>query len=311
MNGSPDVRGSGPMDIFFPVVIPPKPLVKTLKIISMQLWDGGTHVDGYHSKQCVWVAKQDVDIVSMQGTLGHHGARIAHTLGWSWWQGEGIAIMSRYPIGEVYPSTSFVGGVRIEIEKGKQEVIVYNAWLSNSTYGPHNACFDGVSPEKLLEMEESSGRAPQMREIMNRVRQHFKDADTTPVFLTGDFNSPSHLDWTDSTRSHHCDYGATPWPASTYPEKDGMIDTYRYLNPNATANPGITWSPFTVRNEERNMTEPHDRIDIIYHKGARAVPKDAKPVYDKNEWEKEKPNVKQNRWTSDHLAAYAAYEWTY
>lgn len=297
------------MEVFFPVIIPPKPLVQTLKIISWQLWDGGTHAEEYHNKQCEWVAKQDLDIVTMQGTMGHHGARIAYTLGWSWWQGDGIAIMSRYPIAEVYPSTSFAGGVRIEIEKGKQEVIVYTAWLSNSTYGPYNACFDNVSLENLLDMEETSGRAPQMREVMHRVRQHFKDADKIPVFLTGDFNSPSHLDWTDSNR--HCGYGNTSWPVSTYPEKDAMIDTYRYLHPNVSADPGITWSPFTPRNLERNMTEPHDRIDIIYHKGARAVPKDAKSLYDKYDDNKMKPKVKQNRWTSDHYAAYAAYDWTY
>lgn len=31
--------------------------------------------------------------------------------------------------------------------------------------------------------------------------QQSAEADTTPVFVAGDFNAPSHLDWVNRTRS--------------------------------------------------------------------------------------------------------------
>ncbi len=67
----------------------------------------------------------------------------------------------------------------------------------------------------------------------------------TPVtrsFLTGDFNEPSSLDYTDQTVGAH--EGVTepvPWPVSEALFGIGFTDTFRAIHPDPVADPGITW----------------------------------------------------------------------
>src|ERR1700693_3263983 len=63
-----------------------------------------------------------------------------------------------------------------------------------------------------------------------------------PVFLTGDFNSPSLHDWTASAiKSWKFRAYPVSWPVTGAVEAAGFKDSYRTVHPDPVADPGITW----------------------------------------------------------------------
>lgn len=307
LNGSVDVFVTGAEDVghngfwmtvYLPVARDEDPVVQDLKMINLNMQRGGALVDMYHLKQYIWVQDQNVDVLTLQDTLGYHGARLATGLGWHHFQGDDVAILSKYPIVQVYAATPFAAGVRIALEEDKSEIIVWTAHLTNQTYGPTSACVNKTSVEEMMELEGESGRVAQMQEIMDMVKGHLEGAESTPVFLTGDFNSPSHLDWTEGNT--HCGLGEVPWPVTRMPEDEGMVDVFRYLNPDPNKEPGGT----------RMVLEGDgERTDYVFYKGGRAVPTKAQVLVEAGEqW---RPGKKRNRWWSDHKAVFAEFKMLY
>jgi hypothetical protein len=70
-----------------------------------------------------------------------------------------------------------------------------------------------------------------------------ENADEVPVILTGDFNAPSHLDWTPEAASSHDGVHGVAWPTSKRVVGDGMKDSFREVNPQPELQGGVTWSP--------------------------------------------------------------------
>ncbi|CEJ92683.1 hypothetical protein VHEMI08317 [[Torrubiella] hemipterigena] len=304
VTGSEDVGYLGNwMIVSLPVARNEDPVVKNLRMISLNMKDGGKHVEKYNTKQYIWFQLNNVDVVTMQSTDGYHGARVATALGWHVYQGDDVAILSKYPIVQVYQATPFAAGVRIALEEGKSEIIVWTAHLTNQTYGPQSVCVDKVSMDEALQREEDSGRPAQLREVMEQVKGHLATADSKPVFLTGDFNAPSHLDWTNNNT--HCGFGNTSWPTSLIPTEAGMVDVFRAVNSNPQAEPGITTlSPNVTASQDGG-----DRIDFIYYKGSRAVPAKAQAIMTNDRHAK--PGRKENRWWTDHKAVFAEFTMQY
>ena len=85
-------------------------------------------------------------------------------------------------------------GVRIRLPN-HTEIVVWTAHLAYDPYGPYDACFDGMTPAELLDREHEAGRPQQMSAILAAMADDLAAADDVPVLLTGDFNTPSHLDW--------------------------------------------------------------------------------------------------------------------
>ena len=277
------------------------PLVKELSVMTYNLWVGGTQVNDYHNKQIRFLGSSGVDIVGLQESTDGHAIRLAQALGWDYWQGNDVGIISRYPIVEVYPATSNAGAVRIALD-GDKQVILWNAHLGYTPYGPYDFCFDNMDKDVVITREAQSGRTGQMIEIMDRMKEELKRADKTPVLLTGDFNAPSHLDWTDSTKQLHCGVGSVLWPTSMYPTMAGLVDSYRVVHRDPVAQPGITWSPIYLNNNGR--PEPKDRIDFIFHKGLQVLESDTVVIGNP----KPEPNHEDNEWTSDHAAVKAIFK---
>jgi len=85
-------------------------------------------------------------------------------------------------------------------------------------------------------------------------------ADAIPVFFTGDFNEPSHLDWTTETATNNLHFGkVVEWPVSKVIMQSGLLDAYRVKFSNPANFPGITWTTVETENEV------YDRIDMVYH----------------------------------------------
>jgi len=125
-------------------------------------------------------------------------------------------------------------------------------------------------------------------------------AEGWPVFVTGDFNEPSHLDWTPRAAAAGLHKLAIQWPASSLFAGAGLRDSYRVAFPDEVKNPGYTWTPKPAKREV------HDRIDfVMFHPGARRV------TVKKVEIVGEKAGAADivfKNYPSDHRAVLATFE---
>ncbi|KAJ6781655.1 hypothetical protein PWT90_01405 [Aphanocladium album] len=292
------------LHVTIPVRKHSEPLVEELRVLSFNLWVGGQFVNNYHEKQVRFLSQDNFDIVGFQESSGGHGVRLARALGWHSWQGPDVSIITRYPIAEVLDTPAKSGAVRISLDGTKSDIVFWNCHLGYDPYGPYDFCFEHMSFEEVMKREAQSGRTPEITAIVESMKGSIANADDVPVFLTGDFNAPSHLDWIDATKDQHCGTGYTEWPTSKMPVDAGLVDSYRVVHPDPVSEPGITWSPIYLDNNGRK--EPLDRIDFVYHKGRKLTVKDSKAVVVGEPTPQ--PNQADNEWTSDHRAVLTVYK---
>ncbi|MFC7220137.1 endonuclease/exonuclease/phosphatase family protein [Streptomyces polyrhachis] len=178
---------------------------------------------------------------------------------------------------------------------------LWSTHLNHEPYGPYDACFDRLPVPEPLVREESSGRVEQLRGVLAAMAGDLAGSDGVPVFLVGDFNTPSHLDWTDNTGSLHCGYGAVPWPVTQAAEAAGLHGSYRTAHPDPLCEPGATWSPIHEAHEDGSgRPEPQDRIDYVLYagRGLRVADSRAYTSGSVRQW----PEVADSDWPSDHAA---------
>ena len=121
------------------------------------------------------------------------------------------------------------------------------------------------------------------------------------MFVGGDFNEPSHRDWTDATVAARLQPLAVAWPGTTKLEKAGFIDTFRAVYPDPVAKPGITWTPTT---EASDPEDHHDRIDFIFARGKGLKVLSSAVVGEKAE----DADIVVTPWPSDHRAVVSKLE---
>lgn len=284
----------------------------TLKVLTFNLWFGGSKVDDGRAKQLKIIRDTGADVVGLQEHMGTSAQELARELGWYHHAGDNrVGIISRYPITErehvPSPLPCCIPGfedfsqhvaISARIRVGGQDVEVWNTHHPAERYGPYSACFEGW-PTLLIEAQEQVARGLVMRLLLDGMRRDLAATDTTPVVLVGDFNAPSHLDYTPATANRHCGYSDVNWPSSRMAADAGLADTFRVANPDPAKVPGDTWSPITPQ-------DPQDRIDFVYRKGALPVVSsrvivtgDPRPVDD--------PDVRSNEWPSDHAAVLTTF----
>jgi endonuclease/exonuclease/phosphatase family metal-dependent hydrolase len=285
-----------------------------LKVMSFNLWHGGSQVDDFREKQLRFLRDTDVDVVGLQEQDGS-ARELAEQLGWDYYDGgsSDLGIISRYPIvHEHQPAGLPAINVRIRIdEQTGQQISLWNVHLGYQPYGPYDMCFGKMSTKQLLARERQSGRTPQIKGILRAMADDLADKQSTPVLLTGDFNAPSHLDYTSTTADEHCGCAEFGWPTSVLPTKAGLVDSFRVAHPDPAAAPANTWSPvfptFTGGygyDDHVGEPEPQDRIDFVYKAGRlRVTDSQSLVVGDPEPW----PDHAGNEWTSDHAAVLTTF----
>ncbi|MEV6513373.1 HAD-IA family hydrolase [Streptomyces sp. NPDC051642] len=264
-----------------------------LRVLTWNLWLGGSKVDDHRTKQLKAIAETGADVVGLQETGGTAAEELAEALGWHHHQaGENLGVISRHPITARFgdQDVGFYGaaGVRIAVAEGR-EVDLWTCHLDYTPYGPYESAFDGLPAADLIAHEEV--RLAQMRDALGRITEVADDA--VPVVLVGDFNSPSHLDWPD-----------VEWPVTKAAADAGLRDSYREVHPDPAADPGYTWSPIHPVNEDGSgRAEPQDRIDYVLHRGLTVLDSRTFVVGTPSPW----PNVSGNCWPSDHAAVLTVF----
>jgi endonuclease/exonuclease/phosphatase family metal-dependent hydrolase len=237
-----------------------------VKVMSFNIWMGGGASVG---KTAEVMANSGADMIGVQESLSgkvNMAVHIADSLGWySYAKGSGKeseTILSRYAIVD----TSSVGyGVKIQLDE-RHYVWMFNVHLFHWPYQPYQ--LNGVEyggAHTLDTAEEAVASADEARKAqVTTVIADIKSVrdEGYPIFLTGDFNEPSFLDWTDRAAKAGLCKLPVRWPATkAFAEQAGLIDSYRTLYPDEVANPAHTW---TSRPSEREVP---DRIDFILFKG--------------------------------------------
>ncbi|MBK3578856.1 HAD-IA family hydrolase [Streptomyces sp. MBT65] len=264
-----------------------------LRVLTWNLWLGGSKVDDHRTKQLKAIAETGADVVGLQETGGTAAEELAEALGWHHHRaGENLGVISRHPITARFgdPDVGFYGaaGVRIAVAEGR-EVDLWTCHLDYTPYGPYESAFDGLPATDLIAHEDV--RLAQMRDTLDRIAEAAEDA--VPVVLVGDFNSPSHLDWPD-----------VEWPVTKAAADAGLRDSYREANPDPVAEPGHTWSPIHPLHEDGSgRPEPQDRIDYVLHRGLTVLDSRTIVTGTPSPW----PDVSANCWPSDHAAVLTVF----
>jgi endonuclease/exonuclease/phosphatase family metal-dependent hydrolase len=240
-----------------------------LRVLSFNIWYGGDQVS--FAKVIEAIRAADADIVGLQEPDGKT-LEIARAAGYPYADVR-RHILSRYPLfdpkqGETTSAESpaySVAGVDPDavhawamVAPGKV-VAVANTHLTSDPYGPE-VIRDGAGPEAAL-ANEAEVRMAEAGALVAGLGP--LAAGGTPVILTGDFNSPSHLDWTDAAVAAGRVPFALEWPVSRALADSGFVDTWRAAFPDPVAKPGLTWTPgrpWPILPEGETL----DRIDVVY-----------------------------------------------
>ncbi len=232
-----------------------------LRIMTFNIWYGGQQVDFAQVAAAIRAAR--ADIVGIQESDGGLRA-IAEALGWPYVD-ERHDIISRYPLfqppvsGMADPAGLYVYA---EVAPGGF-VAVGNLHLPATPYGPE-AVRDGKSAEEIatLETETRLPAATPYIEALSKLA-----ASGMPVFLTGDFNSPSHLDWTAAALKARPEIRyALAWPVSKAAAEAGLRDSFREAHPDPVRDPGLTWTD-GYPHPWIKPGETFDRIDFVWTAG--------------------------------------------
>ncbi|AMV40124.1 endonuclease/exonuclease/phosphatase family protein [Planctomyces sp. SH-PL62] len=271
---------------------------KVVRVLTWNIWRGGDRAMDEQAPEAKLAKQRRVaevirasraDVVAMVETYGS-GEAIARELGFHFHpRGTNVSILSRWPIRRdlsVYKPFHCVGAL-IE-PPGGPPIAVYSVWVhyvDDVWTDPRSR--DGRSAEKLV-ADDGPSRVEEVRAILDGAAAETAGTPGLPVIVAGDFNSNSHLDYTELARDQ---YGlVVPWPVTRAVAEAGYRDAYRVCNPVVDRGKDRTWSP-------RFPEQIQDRIDFVFWKGDAIFPLSATRI-------DEAPGV----WPSDHAAVLVEFE---
>jgi len=266
--------------------------------MTFNILHGGTQRGQPLSQSVKVIQEADADVVGLQ-EVDKSAEKLAELLGWNMMrQGRNSAILTRYENVEPWEE-----GVRIKLDSG-QEIYVFNTHLPHAPYQPYqllripyfNAPFIETGREVIASANKARGE--QIATLLKQIRT-LPDKGAT-VFVTGDFNEPSHLDWTDAAARSGRHPIAVAYPGSVAMAKAGFIDAWRAAYPDEIRKPGFSWTPMTKADDPKDH---HDRIDFVYFRGEGTELNNVK-IVGENE---ENADIVVSPYPSDHRAVVASF----
>lgn len=265
---------------------------RDLSVLQFNIWQEGTMVAGGFEAIADEVARLEPDFVTLSEPRNYHGTRFCDRIV------EGLArrgktyysfysydsgLLSRHPLTDsatVFPIQGDHGTMhKLRTTVAGNPVAVYTAHLDyqSDTYYEVRG-YDGndwhrmeaplLDVPVILQRNDASLRDDAVREFLADARREVEQGSY--VFLGGDFNEPSHLDWTEATKDSADHHGiVVPWTCTRLLEEGGFRDAYRECYPNPVTHPGytypadnpavpvnkLTWAP---------LSDERERIDYVF-----------------------------------------------
>lgn len=267
-----------------------------LKVLQINVWQEGTVVpNGFQAIVDEIIAKQ-ADVVLFSEVRNYNNTdfvqRILTALknknavyyGRSSEPTLDVAFIAKFPIKDqnpLYTEANKMGNVlKSKIQVAGRNFTFYAVHLDYTNY----ACYlprgyDGVTWKKLeqpivdvasiLEANRKGKREEAIRDV---ILDAAKENKNETIVIAGDFNEPSHLDWTDQTKDLFDHKGAiVPWDCSTLLAAAGFVDSFREKYPDPVSHPGFTFPSFNKDVDIGKLTwaplaDERDRIDYVYYK---------------------------------------------
>lgn len=232
----------------------------TVSIMSFNILYGGDEFD--FNKIVEAIQKANPDVVGIQEAEGNI-PKLAEALGWKYYDSR-LHLISQVPL--ISDSVNGWYYTFAEIKPGRL-VAISNLHLPSDPYGPE-LVRDGLSLDSVIANEYTTRYYE-----LNKHRELLPPLVVAgyPLLLTGDFNAPSHRDWSEASINSrfHMKY-SVEWPISKNLEELGFIDTYRSKHADPVMQPGLTWTP-GYPPPFKKQNETHDRIDFIWAAGIESV----------------------------------------
>ncbi len=290
----------------------------TFKVMSFNVWGAGANEARGVEETVAAIKAAGADVVGVQETrvepdpctatdckaTGESRAKaLADALGWqvhdqtaespALWAN---AVISRFPISGASPGDL---GVKLDVEG--REVWLFNIHLDDEPYQPYQLLGIEYGPAPFITTAEEAERFA--RETRGPAMDLlFADMAATEgaaaVFVTGDFNEPSHRDWTSTAFEDGLKPAAVNWPATLRLFEAGFLDTYREIHPEPTVKPAYTWTP---RYPEDAADDHPDRIDFVFVRGQGVTVRSAAIVGEDGP----RSDIVVMPWPSDHRASVA------
>ena len=248
--------------------------------------------------------------------------------------GGDVSILSKYPITNsalVYYGQGSIAIFKIQLLS--QPIHVACAHLDYTYYAPYlprgyyggtpnwNMIDDGTgNPSPVLNVNQIlSYNLQSLRDEQINTFLNYSNSISTPIVLMGDFNEPSHLDWTagNGLLFNHNNL-VIPWQNTTTLQNNGYTDSFRAYFPNPYNNPGITWPSYTHQVGSTSWTplaDERERIDYIFYKGSNVLTLYSSLVGPKESYAFNQPTTSYTfnenfiadnlLWPSDHKAVYS------
>ncbi|WP_142685826.1 endonuclease/exonuclease/phosphatase family protein [Chitinophaga polysaccharea] len=260
-----------------------------LSVFQLNIWQEGTVVPGGYNAIVDEIAAVDADFVTLSEVRNYNNTRLCDRLvaslnakGKKYYSflSQGAGLLSRYPITDSSVIFSDNGAIcKLVANVHGREVAVYSAhldYLNYAVYLPRG--YDGVTWRKMaapctnLDTIMASNLASKRDEGVAVFLQAAADdiSRNRIVFLGGDFNEASHLDWTAATKDLYDHHGVVaPWTCSVMLQDKGFKDSYRVIYPSAVTHPGFTFPADNKAVDVKNLAwapdaDERERIDYIY-----------------------------------------------
>ena len=297
-----------------------------LRVLVWNVLHGANDVDNGPEEALGVIKEAKPHVVLLQesydidGERPKLGAWLAGELGWNQYQGDSthLCVLTPYEFETTFFHHEWHGvGAKLKNSNGR-EFIAWSIWIDWRSYITYELRSNpDISDEELLRCEtEHSGRFMQANAIIEHLKNEGQLESDIPLLVGGDWNCPSHLDWTEDTARMFKRRRALPLPVSSAMEDAGFEDTFRVIHPNPIHHPGVTWSPMVREKEEdgKVIEQCFDRIDRLYLKNPEH-PKDGptlKPVSAEvypRIWEDHDIPIRKRKFPSDHCAVLIELKW--
>ena len=267
-----------------------------ISVLQLNLWRGATKVSNGLNAVANIVRESRADVALFCETDNDAPDAIRNILassGDTWYavSAGNKGLVSRYPIvSSENPSQWWMKAI---LDVNGATLAVYPVHLQPRYYTPYlprgygGDAASGVTSEYglnkiptgpitdtaiLSQVNTNSGRSSVMATVISNAQTE-RNAGRK-VIIGGDFNEPSHLDWTASTKNTFGRNGVVyPWDTTKNLANAGYVDGYRSKYADPLVYPGITW-PSDNPNvdvtsiEELSDVDTRDRLDFVFHRPA-------------------------------------------